>query len=104
MQQKNLFLKSSLLICIRYFIWFRPYLGDTVFSNFDIDEFQLVTILLVMQLVDFHCDRRDKIYEVNRNLIIFKFLNEDTRRYKVLRLWWLTMQTDPTLQILKMCN
>lgn len=72
--------------------------------DFDIDEFQLVTILLVMQLVDFHCDRRDKIYEVNRNLIIFKFLNEDTRRYKVLRLWWLTMQTDPTLQILKMCN
>lgn len=57
-----------------------------------------------MQLVDFHCDRRDNIYEVNRNLIIFKFLNEDTRRYKVLRLWWLTMQTDPTLQILKMCN
>lgn len=57
-----------------------------------------------MQLVDFHCDRRDKIDEVNRNLIIFKFLNEDTRRYKVLRLWWLTMQTDPTLQILKMCN
>lgn len=57
-----------------------------------------------MQLVDFHCDRRDNIYEVNRNLIIFKFLNEDTRRYKELRLWWLTMQTDPTLQILKMCN
>lgn len=50
-QQQNIFLKKWFTYMHKLFILVRIYPRDIIFSNLEIYEFQIVTILLVLYLV-----------------------------------------------------